>query len=355
LRAHVRDIVAGGNPEHFDYIIRWIAWCFQHPGERAQVTLVLCGGQGSGKGILLSAIRKIFGAHGREVSHEDSLTNKFNARFLNLLFCFADEAFWAGDRKGEGVIKKLITDEMLEIEKKGIDPMRALNRMKVAMASNDDWVVPAGEDSRRFAVFNVLDTYVRGKGKTEAEIAKYFEPIWAEMANGGLAAMLHELLNMELGAWHPRHIIQTDALRDQKLATMEVYDRMLHSLLQDGLLPADNRFNTPDSTSNAALIQFIRNRDPNARVSDTALGMYLTKRKGFKKVRLGWQFPPLAEARADFDSRFGKQSWLPLAGWPPATAAQATATAPPQGTPGWPPHGPPPPPPPGPPPPPTMH
>jgi hypothetical protein len=39
------------------------------------------------------------------------------------MLLFADEAFWAGDRKGEGALKRMVTEPTLFIEQKGIDPI----------------------------------------------------------------------------------------------------------------------------------------------------------------------------------------------------------------------------------------
>ena len=44
------------------------------------------------------------------------------------------------------------------IEPKGIDSFQMPNRLKILMASNNDWVVPATADERRYFVLDVSDT-----------------------------------------------------------------------------------------------------------------------------------------------------------------------------------------------------
>ena len=56
-------------------------------------------------------------------------------------------------RTVHGVLKGLITEPLLMIEQKGIDPVQWPNRVHVAMAANADWVVPASAGERRYAVF----------------------------------------------------------------------------------------------------------------------------------------------------------------------------------------------------------
>ena len=83
------------------------------------------------------------------------VTGQFNAHMASCLLLQADEAVWAGDKAAEGRLKGLITAPMQQIEAKGIDPVRLDNYVRLLMTSNEEWVVPAGKDERRFAVLDV--------------------------------------------------------------------------------------------------------------------------------------------------------------------------------------------------------
>ena len=71
------------------------------------------------------------------------------------LFLQADEAVSAGDKHAEGRLKGLVTSTVEMIEAKGVDPVKVDNHLRLMMTSNSDWVVPAGKDERRFAIFDV--------------------------------------------------------------------------------------------------------------------------------------------------------------------------------------------------------
>ncbi len=202
LRRHIEEVLAGGNKEAADYIIRWIAWAFQNPAERAEVALVLLGKRGTGKGTLGNALCRIFGQHGTHISSAEHLAGHFNGHLRDACLLFADEAYWPGDKGAEGSLKRLITEPDLFIEAKGRDGITVPNMLHVVMASNEDWAVPAGEEERRFAVFEVSDC----RKQSEA----WFQALYAEMDGGGLAAMLHDLLAFDLGDWHPRRIPRTE-------------------------------------------------------------------------------------------------------------------------------------------------
>jgi hypothetical protein len=113
-----------------------------------------------------------------------------------------------------GELKRLITEPTLTIEPKAVDPFSMSNCLHIIMASNEDWVVPAGMDARRFAVMDVSSQRMGDKA--------YFKALWAEMEEGGTAAMLHDLLSMDLRGWHPRDDIpQTEALLQQKMESLK--------------------------------------------------------------------------------------------------------------------------------------
>jgi Family of unknown function (DUF5906)/Prophage CP4-57 regulatory protein (AlpA) len=70
---------------------------------------------------------------------------------------FADEAFWAGDKQGENVLKALITEPTLAIEPKGKDLLTVKNCLHIMMASNNEWVVPAGSSNFQYCAIHLDD------------------------------------------------------------------------------------------------------------------------------------------------------------------------------------------------------
>ena len=143
---------------YFDWLIGWLAYCVQHPGRQAEVAVVLRGLKGTGKGMVGQMLMRIFRNHSLHITHSKHLVGNFNAHLVDALFLFLDEAFWAGDKQGEGTLKALITERTLMIEPKGVDSFPMPNRLKILMASNNDWVVPASADERRYFVLDVPDT-----------------------------------------------------------------------------------------------------------------------------------------------------------------------------------------------------
>ena len=231
MRNHIRDNIANGDAASDAYILRWLAWAVQNPTKQCEVALVLLSAEkGTGKGFLWRAMCRIFGAHGLHIAQRSHLVGKFNAHFMQCGFLFCDEVIWPGHKEDEGVVKALITEPTLTIEPKGINAYSVLNALKIIIASNERWVVPASGNERRYAVFEVSD-----QRKQDHE---YFKRISEQLDNGGLGAMLHDLLTMELEGWHPRQDIpQTEALARQKELTASPEVTMMGDILDSGELP----------------------------------------------------------------------------------------------------------------------
>jgi hypothetical protein len=76
IRDHIEAVLADGNSELAEYIIRWIAWSIKNPGAQAEVALVLIGEKGAGKGTLVRCLERIFGQHSCQVSSREDVIGR---------------------------------------------------------------------------------------------------------------------------------------------------------------------------------------------------------------------------------------------------------------------------------------
>jgi hypothetical protein len=162
IKQHIENIICNKDPELIKYFYDWVAFTMQRPEVPVGAALVLRGEKGSGKGILGHFLRKIWGTHGMQISNPSHLVGKFNNHLADLCFLFADEAFFSGDRQSEGILKSLITEPTIVIERKGVDASPQPNFLKVFMATNSDFAVPASKDERRYGVFDVSSARING-------------------------------------------------------------------------------------------------------------------------------------------------------------------------------------------------
>jgi uncharacterized protein DUF5906 len=228
LKDHIIRIVCRGELEHAEYVFNWMARLFQHPEEPGEIALVLRGKKGAGKSILGVWVARSFAHHGLQITHAGQLVGRFNAHLRDLVVLLADEAFFAGDKQHEGVLKGLVTERTVVIEGKYQAVVVIPNMLHLILASNSDWVIPASSDERRFAVFDVLDTRIGDRA--------YFAAIDRQMRQGGLAAMIYELRARDIANFEVRDVPQTAALQAQKTLSMSSLERWWLTVLSRGYL-----------------------------------------------------------------------------------------------------------------------
>lgn len=228
LKQHLLENICSGNEEHYQYVLNWLAFGVQHPDRPAEVALVLRGPRGAGKSILARTYGKLFGQHYLAISQAKHLVGAFNSHLRDAVVLFADEAFWAGDKQGENVLKTLITEDMIPIEQKGKDVIVTKNMLHIMVASNNEWVVPAGVDERRFAVFDVASTHARD--------TTYFGSLIEELEAGGYEAMLYELQSVDLTGFDIRSAPETKGLFKQKAESFSPFEKWWYTKLDVGSL-----------------------------------------------------------------------------------------------------------------------
>ena len=186
---HIYNNICKGDDELYDYVIHWMADAIQNPGRRPGVALVIRGKQGVGKGVFVNEFARLFGPHAIQVTQSSHLVGNFNAHLRDKLLVFADEAFWAGDKRAEGALKALVTEDTTPIEMKGVDVQNAQNFVRLIMASNNDWVIPASADQRRFVVMEA--------GTARMQDSVYFKALRDQMEQGGRQALMQFLLDRD--------------------------------------------------------------------------------------------------------------------------------------------------------------
>jgi hypothetical protein len=227
LKAHIRDIICSCNEKHFNYLMDWTAHMFQCPALMAQVAVLLQGVEGCGKGTFAEAIRTIMGQHAIYISNPAHLTGHFNEHLRDTVFVFADEANYANGRQQAGLLNALITSKVLTIEGKFTNIVMAPSCLHVMMASNEEWVIPASLEARRFFVLQVLASKVKDYA--------YFEAIADQLENrGGYSAMLHEMLTRDLTNFNVRDVPNTEGLRSQRRLSLSSMDAWWLDCLERG-------------------------------------------------------------------------------------------------------------------------
>lgn len=226
----IRETIAAGDDTLAEWLLNWMAHAVQRPHEPGEVAVVLRGGQGIGKSFFAEHFGQLFGPHFVPVTDPRHIVGNFNAILLSSLLIFADEAFAANDKRAEGILKGLVTQTHLTVEPKGVDPFKVKKFLRLIMASNHSWVVPADTDDRRFLVLDV--------STSRRNDQQHFAKIEAEWENGGREALMAHLLGRDLSAFNHRRRPETAALTDQKVHSFRGAQRVIYEMLSNGDAPA---------------------------------------------------------------------------------------------------------------------
>lgn len=321
MKEHILENICGGNDKYFNWLMNWLALGVQQPALVIGTAPVLKGLPGTGKGVLANAYGQLWMPHFVSITKDDHVRGRFNQHLEGRRFVYVDEAMFGGDRRNAGVIKTMLTEPQIMIERKGVDPIWLSNHMIFMVTSNERSVVPADIGDRRWQVFEVSDR--------KREDKAYFGAIAKQMNEGGCEAMLHELLERDISLGpDPRKTIRTPELFDQIIQAQGPVEKYIYQMLETGILPQpDAPRNGPGITTIAAMYSDMKRSHPSAQyVQETLFGRDLGKIfSGIRKVQSGrfitgyttsggpitvqsmrYHFPPLQECRKMFEDYVGQ-------------------------------------------------
>jgi hypothetical protein len=262
----------------------FMAHMIQRPWEKPLVACVFKGLKGCGKNALIERVGALLGPHFLVADDDRYLLGNFNSHLESNLCFVLDEAVWGGDKRAEGKLKGLITGQKRLIEHKGKEPRRRKSLSRIIILGNEEWVVPASQDERRFAVFNV------GNGRLKDRA--FFIAMREGMEKGGYSHLLRYLMDFDLSTMDVNDAPDTKGLVDQKHASLEIGPEWwLNSLMAGELLGSDFGGEWPESASTNrmrdAMQRWARGRNIHGRMpSDIAFGKMLkAMAPHFKKIK----------------------------------------------------------------------
>lgn len=304
--AFVRDVICADDERCEQFLLSWMAHAVQRPDEPAAVSVALRGGQGIGKSYFVEHFGELFGKHFVPVTDPKHVVGNFNSMLAEALLVFADEAFAANDKRAEGVLKGLVTQTHITIEPKGVNAFKARKFLRLVLASNHAWMVPADTDDRRFLVLDVSDVHKRD--------GDYFAAIEREWSSGGREALMEFLQKRDITSFDHRQRPETRALADQKVHSLRGARRLVHKMLHKGDAPALKIDGDRIFVATRELLQHYGDK-----INETSLGRELghvaCRRNSERETcdgrqRRGYWLPALAAARSNWSRGVGiKVQW----------------------------------------------
>ncbi len=223
---HLLKNVCNEDEELFKWVFGWFADIIQNPGVKSGTSLSLRGEQGTGKTIVGKIFGRLIKRHYTLIDQERYLFGNFNSHMASTILLHSDEGFWGGDPRHVGKLKSLVTSDTQRIEQKGRDSLQVNNYLRLLITSNEEWVIPAAFEERRFGIVDV------GNGNQQDQ--QYFINMLEQMQNGGYGGLLYDLMHFDLKSTDIRKLPDTVALSQQKETSMGPIDTYWFTCLQQG-------------------------------------------------------------------------------------------------------------------------
>jgi hypothetical protein len=142
--------------------------------------------------------------------------------------------------------------------------------------------------------------------------ASFFDALYRDMDNGGLSAMLHDLLQRDIAGWKPSPPPENEALLDQRFKSLTPDEQWWFYALTTGQLPNAGA-PAPTICFSEDLCQHIQQTVPVLRDRSTRQLIELVKKYASEPFtdgsKRGWRFPALQNARIDWSASHGEVEW----------------------------------------------
>lgn len=313
FKEHSLENICNSNEEHYKWLMGYFAHLVQRPWEKPLVSLVFRGRKGVGKNAVVDRIGHLLGCHYLSVARRRYLMGNFNSYLENCLVISLNEAFWSGDKEANGILKDLITESHHVIERKGQEPYRVENLTRVFILGNEDWVVPATEEERRFGVFDV--------GEKRMQDWAYFKKMKQGMMDGGHALLLQFLMDYDISEVNVDIAPITEGLLQQKLESLEPLQEWWYGCLIQEELEGTMEVGWPETLPKAALREAfshycrsrnIKGRIPDERVFGRFMSRWVPKLSTIKVKQDGhfinaYQIPSVSVCRQAFAEKIGHE------------------------------------------------
>lgn len=134
-------------------LISWHAAQVQYPGVKFQWALVVQGCEGNGKSLLSEALRFCVGSNHCHMVAANDLANKFNGWVTGKLLAVVEELAVRDRVDMTDVLKVLITNREIEIQRKGENQYTGDNRANILINTNHKDALPKSLGDRRYGIF----------------------------------------------------------------------------------------------------------------------------------------------------------------------------------------------------------
>lgn len=222
---HLHDNICDGDWLAFQQFIAWLSDIINKPAVRPLFGVVMRSDEkGTGKSLIYEVMSVILGNMAFSSSTVDQVFGKFNAHLQNKLLVCGEEMSWGGKSEISSKMKDAITSSTMQIEQKGIDVITADKFYRVILIDNNEWLVNASKDERRYLVLQV--------NPQQAQTSEYFGGIMHQgKAIPEVCEAVFKVFSSISHNVDMTRAYETEALMDQKHLSMSSIEQWLYEVL----------------------------------------------------------------------------------------------------------------------------
>ena len=161
ILGHLKVLVDDGEPyvdNCYNYLLDWCSQIFQEPDNKSLTMLIIKGGEGTGKSLLVQQLGYMMGEkyYLSTANAVNDLFGNFNSVSKNRLLINIDEVEASQTDKVYEQLKNLITRNKAHINEKFEKPMVINDYIRYFMTTNNEGVVKISDTNRRFVAFESI-------------------------------------------------------------------------------------------------------------------------------------------------------------------------------------------------------
>jgi hypothetical protein len=158
---HVKIIIADKNEEVYKYLINWISFIIQNPGEKCGTSPLLISAQGTGKNVFFSDVICEL-VEGYAIANENKIENvvgRFNCSLENKVLVICNELQSVENARylNSDALKSIITEKKIRYDTKHLKVREGENVANFIFISNNILPLRIDNSDRRYLVINCSD------------------------------------------------------------------------------------------------------------------------------------------------------------------------------------------------------
>ena len=225
IETYIKNLCNNEEPI-YNHFIRWFAQMLKFPALKTIIPTIISQ-QGAGKGNLIELFRQMMGnSKILETRTPDrDVWGNFNGLMANVFLINCDELSSKQQEQVDGIIKGLITNGEVTINKKGIDSYMIKSFHRFINTTNKEFSIKSSDDDRRNFIIRASDT----KCKKTAENVKYHNDFRTAIYKDAVVYWFYkQIIDIDnLDIFHTLEIPKTEYHKLTIASSRPVYEQFL--------------------------------------------------------------------------------------------------------------------------------